>query len=142
MSYLNQLSIKNFILLEPSEILDLTKKDYFMIHEYKSKSLSNLVKDFLSKNIEEQLNLICLILIFEEEPDIQNMAYLLYDMITNESFLLKPNINSNTFFANLHWSLQKKFKILTKKYNDETSKLTSYSFEELSYEKDIFIKNK
>lgn len=138
-SYLKQLSLKNFIILSIKEIIDKLKNDYFEIINYKNKSLSNLVKDFLNKNINDQINFISMFLLFEEDSEIQNMAYLLYDMICNESYLLKPSADSNIIFTNIHWSLQKEFKIINKKYDTDIKKIESFTLEDISYDKRIYL---
>ena len=138
-SYLKQLSLKNFIILTNEEIIEKIKTEYFHILNYKNKSLSSLVKDFLGKNINEQVNFISMFLLFEEDSEIQNMAYLLYDMICNESYLLKPSADSNMIFTNIHWSLQKEFKTINKKFNSDIKKLESFTLEEVSYEKRIYL---
>ena len=76
---------------------------------------------------------------FEEDSEIQNMAYLLYDMITNESYLMKPSNDGHYIFNSLHWNLQKSFKVINKKMNDELKKISNFNFENISYEKKIFM---
>jgi ATP-dependent Lon protease len=138
-AYLKQFSLKNFIILDIEEIIEKIKKDYFTIINYKNKSLSVLVKEFLNKDINEQINFISMFLLFEEDPEIQNMSYLLYDMICNESFLLKPSADGNFIFSNIHWSLQKEFKVINKKYSNNIKQLESFTLEEVSYEKRIYL---
>jgi endopeptidase La len=138
-SYLKQLSLKNFIILSIEDILNKIKADYFNIVNYKNKSLSVLVKEFLNKDINDQINFISMFLLFDEDPEIQNMSYLLYDMICNESYLLKPSADGNFIFSNIHWSLQKEFKVINKKFTNNIKKMESFTFEEVSYEKRIYL---
>ena len=137
--YYSQISLRNFVIYSIDELIDQIKNDYFLILSYKSKTLSVLVKDFLSKKINEQINLITLFLIYEEDTEIQNMAYLLYEMICNESYLLKPSNNSDFIFNSLHWSIQKSFKVLNKKINSCLKELESYNSEQIPYEKQIYM---
>lgn len=138
-AYLKQLSLKNFIILSINEIIDKIKNDYFNIINYKNKSLAVLVKEFLNKDINEQINFISMFLLFEEDPEIQNMSYLLYDMICNESYLLKPSADGNFIFSNIHWSLQKEFKVINKKFTNNIKQMENFTFEEVSYEKRIYL---
>ena len=78
-------------------------------------------------------------IMFEEDSEIQNMAYLLYDMITNESYLLKPSNDGHYIFNSLHWSLQKSFKVIYKKMNEDLKKISNFNLENVSYEKRIYM---
>jgi endopeptidase La len=138
-SYLKQLSLKNFIILSIDDILNKIKNDYFNIINYKNKSLSVLIKEFLNKDINDQINFISMFLLFDEDHEIQNMSYLLYDMICNESYLLKPSADGNFIFSNIHWSLQKEFKVINKKFTNNIKQLESFTIEEVSYEKRIYL---
>ena len=138
-SYIKQLSLKNFVILTIDEILTRIKDDYFSIINYKNKSLSVLVKEFLNKDINEQINFISMFLLFEEDSEIQNMSYLLYDMICNESYLLKPSADGSFIFSNIHWSLQKEFKVINKKFTNNIKQMDGFSLEEVSYEKKIYL---
>ena len=51
----------------------------------------------------------------KDDVDTQYLAYLMYDMITNESYLLKPQPLAEQVFNSLHWSVQKLFKVLLKR---------------------------
>ena len=75
-SYLKQLTLRDFLINEESELRNKLKNDYFLILNYKNKSLSTLVKDFLNKNCYEQVKFITLFIMFEDDSEIQNMAYL------------------------------------------------------------------
>ena len=138
-SYLKQLTLRDFLINEESVLVEQVKNDYFLILNYKNKSLSTLVKDFLNKTCYEQVKFITLFIMFEDDSEIQNMAYLLYDMITNESYLLKPASDGHYIFNSLHWNLQKSFKVINKKMNDELKKISNFNFENISYEKKIFM---
>jgi endopeptidase La len=137
--YLKQLTLRDFLIYDETTLAEQIKNDYFLILNYKNKSLSTLVKDFLNKTCYEQVKFITLFIMFEEDSEIQNMAYLLYDMITNESYLLKPSLDGHYIFNSLHWSLQKSFKVINKKMNDELKKISNFNFENISYEKKIYM---
>jgi hypothetical protein len=137
-NYLDQLSLCDLFILSSDEILDKIQTDYFKIINYKKNNISYIVKDFLNKNIKEQLEIIVLFLLIENN-DIQYMAYLLYDLINNDSYLLKSQPLSDQIFNNLHWSLQKNFKGNVTKI--EENKNMNFKIEEIPYEKRIYLMN-
>ena len=137
-NYIDQLSLCDLFILSCDDIIEKIQSDYFKIINYKKNNISYVVKDFLNKNIKEQLDIIVLFLLVEHN-DMQYMAYLLYDLINNESYLLKSKPLSEQIFNNLHWSLQKNFKNNIIKI--EENKNINFKIEEISYEKRIYLMN-
>ena len=138
-NYLEQLSLCDLFIFDNNTIISNIQTDYFKISNYKKNTISYIVKDFLNKNIKEQLELIVLCLLIENN-DIHYISYLLYDLINNESYLLKSQPMSEQIFNNLHWSLQKKFKSNNTKI-EENIKKNNFKIEEISYEKRIYLMN-
>ena len=64
----------------------------------------------MTKPIEEQREIIICFLLLKDDSEIQYFAYLLYDLINNESYLLKTQPLANQLYDSLHWSVQKIFK--------------------------------
>jgi len=136
-NYVEQLTIRDYFVYSSSQIIEKIQKDYFKIINYYKNNISYIVKDFLNKNIKEQLETIVLLLLINNN-EIQYIAYLLYDLINNDSYLLKSQDLSDQIYNNLHWSLQKKFK---NNLNNIEDKIKDYNFniEEISYEKRIYL---
>ena len=65
--YLEQLSLKEFIIQEPEEISTQLKEDYAELMKYKSKSLSLIVKEFIKMQALKQRKLLILFLIYDKE---------------------------------------------------------------------------
>ena len=59
----------------------------------------------------------------KDDVDMQYIAYLMYDMISNESYLLKPQPLAEQVFNSLHWTVQKLFKNAIKRVGSYTKKL-------------------
>ena len=137
-NYIEQLSFRDLFILSYDDIIEKIKSDYFKIINYKKNNISYIVKDFLNKNIKEQLDIIVLFLLIENN-DMQYMAYLLYDLINNESYLLKSQTLSEHIFNNLHWNIQKKFKNNITQI--EQNKIINFKIEEIPYDKRIYLMN-
>ena len=88
--------------------------------------------------VEEQIEFLTIFLLLKSDNESQYMAYLLYDMISNESFLLKPQPLAEQVYNNLHWSIQKLFKVVPKKIEQITSQI-DFDEDSLSYEKRIML---
>jgi len=136
-NYIEQLSIRDYFIYTSTQIIENIQKDNFKINNYYKNNISYIVKDFLNKNVKEQLEIIVLLLLIDNN-EIQYIAYLLYDLINNDSYLLKSQHLSDQIYNNLHWTLQKNFK---NNLNNIEDKIKDYNFnvEEISYEKRIYL---
>ena len=135
-NYIEQLSIRDYFIYTSTQIIENIQTDYLKIINYYKNNISYIVKDFLNKNIKEQLETIVLLLLIDN-IEIQYIAYLLYDLINNDSYLLKSQHLSNQIFNNLHWTLQKNFK--NNLNNIEDKKDLNFNVEEIPYEKRIYL---
>lgn len=131
--YLDQINLKELILLKNEGIVNLILIDYEYINKLKAKLLSSIVKEFLLSNVNDQIKILSL-LIISQDGSTKHLAYLLYDMILTKSDTLKPQYFANEIFKSFHWSIQKKFKIENKNVKILKTELLDLSEEEISYE--------
>ena len=135
--YIEQLSIRDLIIYESSKIIEKCNEDYNKVINLKNNTISSLIQKFLSVKIEEQREILTLFLLLKDDIDTQYLAYLMYDMISNESYLLKPQPMSEEVYNSLHWSIQKMFKIAIKNVEKYNKNLLKFNENEISYEKRI-----
>ena len=135
--YIEQLSIRDFFVFTSQEIKGRIKKSYDELCIIREKPISVLVKDFLSKNVEQQRDMLTLLLLMQDYIEIQYLAYLMYDMISNESYLLKPQPLAERVYDSLHWSIQKIFKHTIKKISKFSNQQQGFQIENISYDKRI-----
>jgi ATP-dependent Lon protease len=133
--YLEQLSLRDFIILSQHEISELLKNDYNEFINYKNKSLSQLIKEFVKSGIEKQRKIIILLLISDEES--QFTAHIIFDLITDKSFLSESYYLSDLIFNSLHWKIQKIFKITNENFEKNKKKLENISVNDIPYESRI-----
>jgi endopeptidase La len=133
--YLEQISLKDFILLKPKDFQEMFKNDYNEFLVYKNKSLSQLIKEFIKSNIEKQRKIILLLLISDEES--QFTAHIIFDLITDKSFLSESYYLSDLIFNSLHWKIQKIFKVSNENFEKNKKKLENISVNDIPYESRI-----
>ena len=138
-AYLQQISLRDFILYDIETIIEKCGSAYEELMVLKKKTISSLVKEFLVSDISKQRDILTLFLLMKNDIDTQYLAYLMYDMITNESYLLKPHPLAEQVYNSLHWSVQKLFKVAIKRVNSDISKLLNFNEDEISYEKRIML---
>ena len=136
-SYIEQITIRDFILYDANELIMMCQQAYNELNNLKQKTISALVKEFLTSDFETQRRILTLFLLADDDTDTQYLAYLMYDMISNESFLLKPQPLAEQVFNSLHWNVQKKFKVAITKVEKYTQSLIDFNETDIPYEKRI-----
>jgi endopeptidase La len=135
--YLEQLSIRDLVIYDNHKIINMCYKDYNKVNTLKNNTISSLIKTFLSVEIEEQRNILTLLLLLKDDIDTQYLAYLMYDMISNESYLLKSQPLSEDIYNSLHWTIQKLFKVTVKNIEKYNKTLLNFNESDIPYEKRI-----
>ena len=118
--YLEQLSLKEFIMNTPSEISQKLKDDYDEFIKFKNKSLSLLIKEFIKMEPIKQRKMLILFLIYDSES--QFTAHIIFDLLTDQSFLYENEKLSEVLFNSLHWKIQKIFKISNNNFENKKKK--------------------
>jgi ATP-dependent Lon protease len=135
-NYIKQLSLKDFIILDPNEIFDMMKNDYNDFLILKNKALSQLIKEFTKSPIERQRKIITLFLISDQES--QFTAHIIFDLISDQMFLSETQQQlSDVLFNSLHWSIQKSFKISNTKFEESKKKIYNLTVNDVPYESRI-----
>ena len=136
-AYIEQITIRDYILCTSHEIILQCNNAFNELNSLKSKTISSLVKEFLTGDFETQRKILTLFLLTETDTDTQYLAYLMYDMISNETYMLKPQPLAEQVFKSLHWTVQKKFKIAINKVEKYTQSLMEFNENDIPYEKRI-----
>lgn len=137
--YIEQLSLKEFLINEPKEISDTLQSEYDDFMKFKNKSLSLIVKDFIKMNPEKQRKMLILFLIHDEES--QFTAHIIYDLLTDQTFLFENEKLADVLFNSLHWKIQKIFKISNTNFDNQKKKLQNVNINDIPYESKILALN-
>jgi ATP-dependent Lon protease len=133
--YLEQLSLKEFLVNSPTTIANIIKDDYNDFLSYKNKSLSLLIKEFIKCNIEKQRKIILLLLISDQES--QFTAHIIFDLITDKALISESMQLSELLFNSFHWKIQKIFKISNDNFENHKNKLENMNINNIPYESRI-----
>jgi len=137
--YMEQLSLRDFLINDSSKLINEIKKNYNDFLTYKNKSLSSIIKEFIKSNIEKQRKIILLFLLSDEES--QFTAHIIFDLITDKTFLNDFHSLSETLFHSLHWKVQKLCKISNIEFDKKKGKLENISVSNVPYESRIVLLN-
>ena len=119
--YINQLSLRDFIVNEEKEIYDMIKKDYEESSKLKSKTTSLLIKDFIKSNQETQIKTLILLLISDNDSQVN--AKIIFDLLNNNTFIGNNDIYTEQIYNNLPWSVQKILKRVIKSEDQKKKKI-------------------
>ena len=137
--YIEQLSLRDFVIFSNQEISSRCLEAYNECNKLSKKTFSSLVKEFINTDPEKQRYILTLFLLMRDNKQTQYLAYSLYDMISNESYLLKPQSIGEKIFNSLHWSIQKRFKVVMNQITKYSQELNNFNEEDVSFKKRILL---
>jgi hypothetical protein len=129
--YLEQISLKNFILCSPkniSEIIKLAKEKSFT---YKSMTLNKILNIFMNSNFDKQREMLTILILSEYK--LAGLASVIYDILTKKVSKDK----AKHLYLSLHMSVQKLFDIALDDFKEENKKLQDISDEDIPFDKRI-----
>jgi len=133
--YIEQLSLRDFIILTNREIILQIKRSYDELKKYKNKTLSSLVNEFVKGTVEKQRKIITLFLMSTDED--QFKAQIIFDLISDNSLVFQAKPHAEQIYNSLHWSIKKNFKVVLKNIQDKKRRLESISYSDIPYESRI-----
>tara|TARA_Y100001970_G_scaffold234444_1_gene292813 strand:- start:2540 stop:5974 length:3435 start_codon:yes stop_codon:yes gene_type:complete len=136
LGYIQQLSQKDFVIYDIQNIINMCIDTYNEYKKLRDLPISSLIKKFLNAKLKRKRDILTLFLLIDDINS-KYLAFLLYDMITNDNYLFKEKTASEMLFNSLHWSIQKLLKIAIKRVNVYTQNLVNFKEDEISYEKRI-----
>ena len=133
--YIQQLSLRDFIILNNRDIVLSIKRSYDELKKLKNKTLSSLINEFVKGSIEKQRKIITLFLLSNDED--QFKAHIIFDLISNQSLIFQAKPHAEQIYSTLHWSLKKNFKVIMKNIQEKQRKLEALSLNDVPYESRI-----
>ena len=135
--YIISLTIKDLLVYSTSE---LTQKFISIINQLlllKQKTISQVVKEFLNNELYSQRNLLIQLLIHGTEEDFQYLAYLLYDLLSNETNGTIDTVEQTLLYDSLPWNIKKFFKVAMQQTIEYTNTLCNYDSDKIPLEQQI-----
>lgn len=133
--YIEQISLRNFVVLSVEDLKDMIKEAYSKHMYYKSMSLSSLLFTFSHSNFESQREILTILIL--SDPRSAGLASLLYDVLLKKDDASK----AKQLYLSLHISIQKLFDIAFEEFNKEVTKLKNITEDDIPYDKRIYMLN-
>jgi len=142
--FIKSLGLKDYL-------LNNTSKDFYnkyvgylsQIKSIRQKSISLIVKEFIADDMFTKRNTLIYLLINSSKHESQYLAYLLYDLLSNDSNG-GGNIDTReqtTIFDSFNWYIKQFFKQAMKKTIQYTNELTNFDNSKIPIEQQICLMN-
>ncbi len=130
--YMEQLSLRDFILHTPRELSQLIRSDYQELITLKNKTLSVIIKDFIKSPPEKQRKILVLFILIDDESCLN--ANIIFDLITSQNITYQGQPLCELLYKSFHWKTQKMFQLSQKTYDNNKKKIENLSIQDVPYE--------
>jgi ATP-dependent Lon protease len=103
----------------------------------KKKTISVIVKEFISHDLFSQRKTLIQLLMKDNDPEFQYLAYLLYDLLSNETNGNFDTIEQTVLFDSLPWAIKKFFRDAMKTTIKYTKNLSNFDTNKIPIEQQI-----
>ena len=103
----------------------------------KQKTITQVVKEFLNNELYTQRTTLIQLLIQGNQEDFQYLAYLLYDLLSNENNSSIDTLEQTLLYDSLPWNTKKFFKVAMKQTIQYTNTLCNYDSDKIPLEQQI-----
>ena len=136
--FMSSLTLKDYLIFEKEQDI-YSKYAGFMSqnNSLKLKQTSQVVKDFISDDIYNKRNTLIHLLVCSSNYDNQYLAYLLYDLLSNDSNGVVDTQEQITLFDSFPWPIKQFFKQAMKKTVQYTNELSSFDMNKVPLEQQI-----
>ena len=138
---LKSLMLKDYLVYDHQGIYSKYTGLLSNIRSINQKTISNVVKEFIGSNLYIKRNMIILLLINSDKSDNQYLAYLLYDLLTNDQ---NGNVDTQEqimLFDSFPHEIKQFFKDAMKKTIQYTSDLSDFDINKIPIEQQICLLN-
>ena len=123
--YINSLTLKHLLVYQEKILYRRYLKITYKVCQIKERTISNTIREFLNLSLYEQRYILLALLMDDSNIDSNYMAYLLYDLLSNDSNEIVDTREQQLLLNSFSWYMKKKFKTSMKDTLDYTKKLST-----------------
>jgi len=136
--FISSLMLKDFLIYDnPTDIYNKFAGSTTQINLIKQKQISQAVKEFISDDMYSKRNTLVTLLIRSINYENQYLAYLLYDLLSNDSNGNVDTQEQTILFDSFPWSIKQSFKQAMKKTIQYTNELSNFDINKIPLEQQI-----
>lgn len=135
--YVESLMLKDYMIYSAHDIHSKYAGIQSNLTTVKTQSISAIVKDFISGDMYFKRSMIMQLLINSGDNEFQYLAYLLYDLLTNDSSGAIDTQEQTTIFDSFSWHTKTQFNDAMKQTIKYTTDLSNFDFSKIPLEQQI-----
>jgi ATP-dependent Lon protease len=135
--FIQSLNLKDYLVFENHDIYSRYMGYLSNLNNLRQKTITQLVKDFIISDLFIKRSTIIQLLIKSDKYDNQYLAYLLYDILSNDSNGAIDTQEQTILFDSFPWSIKQYFKDAMKKTIQYTNDLSNFDIQKIPLEQQI-----
>ena len=135
--YIQSLNLKDYLIFEPHEIYSKYAGYLSHLNTLRQKTISQVVKDFVASELFMKRSIIIQLLVKSDKYDNQYLAYLLYDLLSNDANGSIDTQEQTILFDSFPWSIKQYFKDAMKRTVQYTNDLSNFDIHKIPLEQQI-----
>ena len=139
--FLSSLSLKDHLINNNTDIYCKYTGYMNQVHVIKQKTMQQIVKEYISNDLFMKRLTLIQLLIYSASCENQYLAYLLYDILSNDVNGTVDTQEQTILFDSFPWSIQQYFRDAMKKTVQYTNSLTDYDVNKIPMEQQICLLN-
>lgn len=140
-SFLSSLSLKDYFVTPYDAVYSKYMGYVSQLNNLNQKTVHGIIKEFISQTLYLKRNTIMMLLINTAKNDHQYLAYLLYDLMSNDSAGSIDTSDQMSLFDSLPYSVKECFRIAMKKTIQYTTDLSDFDTSKIPIEQQICLMN-
>ena len=135
--FVKSLTLKLLLVYNNKELYQKYTGYVSQINRIKKKTISQVVKEFISDDLFGQRKTLIQLLMKYDDLEFQYLAYLLYDLLSNETSGNFDTLDQTVLFDSLPWSIKKYFRDAMTNTVKYTKSLTNFDTSKIPIEQQI-----
>jgi len=140
-TFLSGLTLKELLVYNNTEIYTKFQGIINQLQLIKQKTISQVVKEFMNNELFGQRTTLIQLLVKSNQPEFQYLAYLLYDLLSNENNGNIDTLEQTLLYDSLPWNMKKYFRDAMKQTIQYTNSLYNYDSNKIPLEQQICLLN-
>ena len=136
-TFINHLSLKDCLIFNDQELYNRYVGYINQGHLIKQKTISQVIKEFLNSELYEQRKILITLLLQDKDNEFQYLAYLLFDLLSNENNSNIDTYDQTILFDSFPWEIKKMFRNAMKNTIKYTKTLSSFDQSKIPIEQQI-----
>lgn len=135
--YINSITIKDLLIYNNDDIYTKYLGYMSQAHQLKSKSINNVINEFVHTDLYSKRMTLIHLLLKSSEYEYQYLAYLLYDLLSNDEVNSSDSFEQTMIFDSFSWNIKKYFRDAMKKTISYTNQLSNFDDNKIPLEQQI-----